>query len=100
MECEYCNKKIKTKYNLDKHIKAVHSIDKDDAKYCTICGHLKNLDEFYKTKYNTYMSRCKICNDKPGSEKIKCNLCDEELYRKNLKRHKKNKYNYDSLSNW
>ena len=39
MECEYCNKKIKTKYNLDKHIKAVHLVDKDDAKYYTICGH-------------------------------------------------------------
>ena len=82
LECEYCNKKIKAKYNLDKHIKAVHSLDKDDAKYCSICVYLKNLDKFYKTRCNTYMSRCKICNDKPSKEKIKCDLCNKELYRK------------------
>ena len=46
------------------------------------------------------MSRCKICNDKPGREKIKCDLCNEELCRKNLKRHKKNKHNYATSSNW
>lgn len=93
-ECE-CGKIIKTKYNLDKHINAVHKKDGNDAKYCTNCGFLKNFDEYYKTKYGTYMSRCKKCNDKPGKEKIICDKCNETIYKKNMKRHKENKHKYD-----
>ena len=89
MECEYCNKKIKTKYNLDKHIKAVHSVDKDDAKYCTICGYLKNLDEFYKTKYSTYMNRCKVCKKEYDKEQDPCRKCGKYICRKNMYQHKK-----------
>lgn len=39
------------------------------------------------------MSRCKICNDKPGKEKIKCDICEQLIHKKNMKRHKENKHN-------
>lgn len=91
MECNYCNKIIKTQYNLDKHIKGVHLIDEDDAKYCTVCGHLKSFDEYYKTKYNTYMSRCKKCNKDYVKEQIPCDICGKIVCRKNMYKHKKSK---------
>ena len=59
----------KTKYKLEKHIKSIHSVDENDAKFCTICGHLKIFNEFYKTKYNTYMNRYKLCNNTPENKK-------------------------------
>ena len=91
MECEYCKKIIKTKYNLDKHINTVHSIDENNAKYCSECGNLKSFDKYYKTKYNTYMSRCKSCNKEYVKAQIPCKICGKIVCRKNMSKHKKSK---------
>ena len=92
MECEYCQKIIKTKYNLDKHIRDIHLITKDESKYCGKCGFLKNNDEYYKTKYGSYRSVCKECYKNNNKEQYKCKECEKFITKRYMNRHLKNKH--------
>lgn len=89
MTCQFCEKKIKNSFNLEKHIKQIHLKEYPKISTCTICKKdLETKNDFYKNGYKGYNKICKTCTKNAVDKTIiNCPICEKKTYKRNLRRH-------------
>ena len=109
-KCDICGKMVGRNLGLKAHKKFVHS-DRN-FKECDICGYQTDNVEKHIANNHGEAKVCTICNlnvmnltshmsrfhTKRSRERVKCDICDDVVFKANLNRHKISKH-HDSKVN-